>query len=98
VPFIEQLVAVALLCVALTCCFLLARTKPIDTGGTVGAALLVVLAVVWSRVPGAYEGPTVVSVTDTHGMTVADLVVVPCVGIAAALFARARESNRRGRG
>lgn len=45
-------------------------------------AIALCLAVVWLRVSGRFEGPTLVRVTDSHGLVLADLV-----GLTAALLA-----------
>ena len=59
----------------------------------VGGVLLVA-AVVWSRVNGPVEGHTLISLTYNHGFTVADIVSVVLVLVAAWCFVTAW---RRGR-
>ena len=67
----------------------------------VGGVLLVV-AVVWSRVNGPVEGRTLISLTYNHGFTVADIVSVVLVLVAAWVFwtgwrGRGRPTARRRR-
>ena len=88
-PIEQRLTAIVPLVLALLCCTFLARPR-VGYAGVVAAGLLVVSVAVWSQVQKVYEGPTVVPLTGARGLTVADLVIVPSLGIAAAVVARAR--------
>ena len=61
------------------------------------AGALVVLAGLWLGVNGPLEGPVVWHLTPGHGVTAADLLVVPALGAAAVLALtdwRARSRHR----
>lgn len=96
-PFATKLAALTPLVLGLLCCALLARPRPVGRPGLLGAGLLVVSSVLWSRLQGPYEGTTVVVVSLGHGLTVADLVIVPSLGIAAAVAGRFRFRGGRPR-
>jgi UDP-N-acetylmuramyl pentapeptide phosphotransferase/UDP-N-acetylglucosamine-1-phosphate transferase len=68
------------------------------------AANLVVMALAWVRIDGGFEGPVLLTVTASHGVTLADLPAVLLVLAAAWLVLvrpldgrHGRASRRRGR-
>jgi hypothetical protein len=56
----------------------------------IAAAVLVVAAVVWLRVNGSVEGPVLVVLSPSHGVTVADLASVLAVLLAGWLLVSTR--------
>jgi len=89
-PLGQQAAAIAPLVMGLVCCWFLARPQPVGRAGLASAALLVIACAVWSQVQKEYEGPTVVPLTGSRGLTIADLVLVPSFAIAVALVIRSR--------
>ena len=89
-PLFQQLTAIAPLFAGVACCWFLARPGKPGRAARIWAAVLLVTALVWSQVQKEYEGPTVVPITPSRGLTIADLVLVPSFAIACAVFARAR--------
>jgi hypothetical protein len=69
---------VALLVLALLAVAALAATL----GSRVAALALIVLSVAWLLVNGPFEGPTLVVLSWSHGITAADLISVAAVGLA----------------
>lgn len=49
--------------------------------GAVAGYLLVTVSIAWLLVDKTMEGPTLVSLTQDHGLTAADLTGVVCVGL-----------------
>jgi hypothetical protein len=79
----EQTLALAVVAVATLACA--RRPGRLAVGWALFAAAL---AVVWDRHEAPYEGPTIVVLTQNHGVTLVDLVVPPALGIAAAVVWR----------
>jgi len=52
----------------------------------VAAVCLVLVAVVWVLVNGPVEGPTLISVSPDHGLTLADLPAIAAVVVAGVLL------------
>ena len=92
-PFAQEVAASAPLVFGLLGCWLLGRAAPVGHSGVAVAVALFVTSAVWSQVQKVYEGPTVISVTASRGLTIADLVIVPSLGIVAALLVRARRES-----
>lgn len=88
-----RLVALVLVLVVLlvVVALLLRAAPPADAGRLRGAAAVVVAAVgaIWMLVNGPVEGYVLLSVTRTHGLTVADLPSV-ALFVASAVIARPR--------
>jgi hypothetical protein len=61
------------------------------------AAVLVVLSAIWGRVNKPIEGTVLETVSQRHGLTLADMIVLPCLAIAAGLLWVARREHRAAR-
>ena len=57
------------------------------------AVMLVVAAIVWLRVNGPFEGPVLLRLTYSHGVTLADLASVAACLLAARLWWAARRTD-----
>jgi hypothetical protein len=84
----EQTLALAVVAVATLACLPLARARRPGRLAVGWALFAAALAVVWDRHEAPYEGPTIVVLTQNHGVTFVDLVVPPALGIAAAVVWR----------
>ena len=87
----EQLLALAVVVCPVLCCVPLARRRRPGRVAVGFAAVTAVLAVVWDRHRAAYEGPAIVTLTATHGLTVVDLVVPVALAVAVAVVWRHRQ-------
>lgn len=85
---VEQVLAVAVLVSATGCVVPLARAR--RPGGAAAAWALLTLAVVaaWFLHKAPYEGPAIITVTPTRGLTVVDMVVPPGLAVAFAVLWR----------
>lgn len=79
--------------VTLLVLFLSAATA--DRTGRVGIAVLAVASVVWLLVNGPMEGSVLVKLSDTHGITAADLLGVTGLAVAAWRYSLWRRSRFR---
>jgi len=61
--------------------------------GLAGAAMLAAISIVWLTVNAPMEGPVLVRLPATHGITGADLAGVAGLGLAALQAARARRAR-----
>jgi hypothetical protein len=61
--------------------------------GLAGAAMLAAISIVWLTVNGPMEGPVLVQLSATHGITGADLAGVAGLGLAAIQAVRARRER-----
>ena len=93
-PLGERLLALALIALACWCVLVLWRRR---LPGRLDLAVAVVLAVGslwWLFASRVYEGPTVLALTATRGLTAVDLAVVPDLLLAAAVLAsRVRDAR-----
>lgn len=62
----------------------LRRTRVVACG--LNAGLLLAVSFAWLRVSQPIEGLTLKRLSFNHGVTVADLVVIPCMAVAAGLL------------
>jgi hypothetical protein len=84
-PLGQRVAAILPLLLSLICCAELTRGGVPRRRALVSGALLVVSLLVWMQVEKVYEGPTVIRVSPHHGLTIADLDVVPGGAIAAVI-------------
>ena len=61
--------------------------------GLAGAAMLAATSIVWLTVNGPMEGPVLVQLSATHGITGGDLAGVAGLGLAAIRAVRARRER-----
>ena len=89
----EQVLAVAVLVLVTGCCFRLwlpRRSGPVACGWAVATVFTVLW---WFFHKAPYEGPAIIEVTRSHGLTVVDMIVPP--GLAAAGGVLWRSQKRR---
>jgi hypothetical protein len=91
-PAHDRVLAVGL--IALSGWSVLALLRPkLSRSDVVLAAVLLVGCLVWLLQSPAYEGPTVLRLTATNGLTAADLGVPPGLFLAAGVLVRAARSG-----
>lgn len=85
-PATERALALVLVALGCWCVVVLARGRPHRVDPVLGG-LLVGGSVWWLFTSRAYEGPTVLALTSTRGLTAVDLAVLPsvCLGVAVAI-------------
>lgn len=88
----ERLVALLFVALSVACVVLLLR-RPVRLRGLLVAGPLAAVALVWLFGTRAYEGPTVLALTPTRGLTVADLLVLPALALAAAVAVACRHDR-----
>lgn len=87
---LEQVLAFVVMLGPVLCCVPLARARRPGRHAALGAVAAAVLAVAWDVHKAPYEGPAVVRLSATHGLTVVDLVVPVALAVAAAVLVRYR--------
>ncbi|MDT7537987.1 MAG: hypothetical protein QOI82_1572 [Actinomycetota bacterium] len=87
-PLDERLLALVLMLITCWCVVVLGFQRPRRIDVIVAVELLLGSAA-WLWLHRAYEGPTVVRVSATHGLTVSDLWVPPCVLLALGVLLKA---------
>lgn len=85
----EQLLAVSVVLAATLACLALARQSRPGRVAVVWAGASAALTIDWALHKAPYEGPAILTLTATRGLTVVDLVVPPSLAISAAVLVRA---------
>lgn len=85
----EQLLAVCVVLGTTLACLPLAKSSRPGRLTVAWASGSAVLTVVWFLHKAPYEGPAVITVTASRGLTVVDLVVPPALAVAGAVLVRA---------
>ena len=85
----EQLLAISVVLAATGACLPLARARRPGLLAVIWAGASAALTVAWALHKAPYEGPAILSLTATRGLTVVDLVVPPSLAISAAVLVRA---------
>ncbi|MCU1677218.1 MAG: hypothetical protein JWM93_1976 [Frankiales bacterium] len=65
---------------------LLASTRRAQAARAATAAAIVVASATWLRISRPIEGTVIKTIAENHGVTVADLIVIPCLAVAAGLL------------
>lgn len=84
----EQLLAVAVLVLVTGCVVPLTLPSAPGARALTWAATTAVVVLVWFLHKAPYEGPAILEVTPTHGLTVVDMVVPPGLALAGAVAYR----------
>ncbi len=85
----EQLLAVVVVLGATLTCVPLARSVRPGRLAVVWAVGSALVTVEWFLRKAPYEGPAILTITATRGLTVVDLIVPPSLAISAAVLVRA---------
>ena len=85
----EQLLAVVVVFGATLTCVPLARSVRPGRLAVVWAVGSALVTVEWFLHKAPYEGPAILTITATRGMTLVDLIVPPSLAISAAVLVRA---------
>lgn len=93
-PTSERVLALLLVAAALWCVLALSRRRRPGLLDTAVAALLLAGSLLWLFGSPAYEGPTIVVLTASRGLSVADLGVPPGLALGAAVLWTAWRDRR----
>ena len=74
---------------------LLATERRYQPARVTAAIAIIVVSATWLRISKPIEGTVLKTLLRTHGVTVADLVVFPCLAVAAGLLWVARRDRSR---
>ena len=85
----EQLLAISVVLAATLTCLPLARPGRPGRLAVVWAGASAALTIDWALHKAPYEGPAILTLTATRGLTIVDLVVPPSLAITAAVLVRA---------
>jgi hypothetical protein len=84
----EQVLALVVLVLVTGCVVPLARPGPPGAAGLAWAAATFLVVLAWFLHKAPYEGPAIIEITSTRGLTVVDMVVPPGLAVALAVGLR----------
>jgi len=90
----EQVLAVVVLVLVTGCCLPLARRERPGRAAGAWAIATIVLVLWWFRHKAPYEGPAIIKLTPSNGVTVVDMIVPPGLAIAGCVLLRVRWRRR----
>lgn len=91
----EQVLAILVILSAVLCVVPLARTDRPGRLAVGWAMLTIAVALVWDRHKAPYEGPAILDLSASNGITVVDLVVPPALAVAGAVLWRRWANHTR---